>query len=84
MKKGTLLSVISMLFLFAACKVDFDRAIKENPELKAMDLSIKLDREKDWLKINVRKLKNLGLTISHEQGYTLSPRGAKFMKIIGE
>jgi hypothetical protein len=31
--------------------------------------------EKDWLKINIRKLKNLDLTISHDPGYTLSPRG---------
>lgn len=50
-------------------------AIKENPELKAIDLAAKMDMEKDWLKPNVRKLKGLGLTISHGIGYSLSPRG---------
>ena len=32
-------------------------------------------REKDWLKPQVRKLKNLGLTVSLTVGYELSPRG---------
>jgi hypothetical protein len=40
------------------------QAIRENPELRAVDLALELDREKDCLKPNVRKLKNLGLTIS--------------------
>ena len=51
------------------------KAIKENPKLKALELAKKTGRQKDWLKLNIRKLKNLGLTISHQQGYTLSPRG---------
>ena len=42
--------------------------------LPAGDLAKKADAEKEWLKINVRKLKNLGLTISHQPGYELSPR----------
>ena len=54
-------------------------AIKENPKLKAADLAIKARKEKEWLKLNVRKLKNLGLTISHEPGYTLSPRGEEYL-----
>ena len=31
-------------------------------------------------KANVRKLKNLGLTVSHHPGYTLSPRGETMLR----
>jgi hypothetical protein len=55
------------------------RAIQENPRLRAADLAVKAHKEKEWLKLNVRKLKNLGLTISHEPGYTLSPLGEHFL-----
>ena len=51
------------------------KAISDNPKLRALDLAVKMNKEKDWLKINIRKLKNLGLTISHEVGYTISPFG---------
>ncbi len=51
------------------------KAIQENPKLRAVELATKVGKEKEWLKLNVRKLKNLGLTISHEPGYTLSPLG---------
>ncbi|MCF0040834.1 hypothetical protein [Dyadobacter fanqingshengii] len=51
------------------------KAIRENPKLPAVELAAKVNKEKEWLKVNVRKLKNLGLTISHEPGYTLSPLG---------
>jgi hypothetical protein len=51
------------------------KAIRDHPELRAADLAFKLKKEKDPLKINIRKLKNLGLTISHEVGYSLSPLG---------
>jgi len=50
-------------------------AIAENPNLAAVELAAKSGYEKEWLKTNVRKLKNLGLTVSHHPGYTLSPRG---------
>ena len=36
--------------------------------------------EKEWLKLNIRKLKNLGLTISHNVGYRLSPLGEHFIE----
>jgi hypothetical protein len=59
--------------------------IKNNPRLRAVDLAIMMNKEKDALKINIRKLKNLGLTISHEVGYTLSPLGEHVLKkIIGK
>jgi hypothetical protein len=51
------------------------RAIAKHPKLPAIELAKKTGYEKDWLKINVRKLKNLGLTISHNPGYSISPRG---------
>lgn len=43
-------------------------ATKENPHLKAIGLSKLTGFEKEWLKTNIRKLKNLGLTISHAVG----------------
>ena len=54
-------------------------AIRQNPRLKAADLAKLTKKEKDWLKLNVRKLKNLGLTISHHPGYEISPLGAAFL-----
>lgn len=58
------------------------KAIQENPKLPAVELAAKVNKEKEWLKTNVRKLKNLGLTISHEPGYTLSPLGAYFLNVL--
>jgi len=59
-------------------------AIKENPKMKAADLAVVAKKEKEWLKLNVRKLKALGLTISHEPGYTLSERGDAYLDMIGK
>lgn len=56
-------------------------AIKENPKLKAADLALLLGKEKEWLKLNIRKLKNLGLTISHQPGYEISPLGEEFLRM---
>ncbi|KAA2245447.1 ASCH domain-containing protein [Chitinophaga agrisoli] len=50
-------------------------AIKAHPLLRAVDLGVVTGKEKEWLKLHIRKLKNLGLTISHDTGYTLSPLG---------
>lgn len=55
-------------------------AIRAHPKLKAADLAEVLSKEKEWLKLNIRKLKNLGLTISHHPGYEISPRGEEFLK----
>lgn len=54
--------------------------IRDNPQVRAADLAKKLKKEKDALKIDIRKLKNLGLTISHEVGYSISPLGEKVLK----
>lgn len=56
------------------------KLINENPTLRAADLSRKTKWEKEWLKLNIRKLKNLGLTISHEVGYSISPLGEKYLE----
>ena len=50
-------------------------AVEGCPNVAARVLTTRLGCEKDWLKLQVRKLKNLGLTISHHPGYTLSLRG---------
>jgi hypothetical protein len=59
-------------------------AIQENPRMKAADLAIKAKKEKEWLKLNIRKLKALGLTISHEPGYTLTPKGEAYLQTISK
>lgn len=51
------------------------QTIDQHPRVVAAELARRLGFEKQWLKQNIRKLKNLGLTISHEIGYELSPRG---------
>lgn len=49
--------------------------IEARPGVAAKTLARRLGCEKDWLKPQVRKLKNLGLTLSLSVGYELSPRG---------
>jgi hypothetical protein len=53
--------------------------IKDNPNLHAIGIAKLTGFEKEWLKLNIRKLKNLGLTISHTVGYELSPLGQTFI-----
>ncbi len=49
--------------------------IRDYPHQHALTLATNLGLERAWFKAQVRKLKNLGLTISHRPGYALSPRG---------
>jgi hypothetical protein len=51
------------------------RLIGDHPGTRAADLAATLGRDKKSFKIDVRKLKELGLTESLEVGYQLSPRG---------
>jgi hypothetical protein len=51
------------------------RVIADHPGVRAGDLARSLGRERDAFKVDVRKLKALGLTRSLEVGYELSPRG---------
>ncbi|HEY8178882.1 MAG TPA: hypothetical protein VIH33_00655 [Candidatus Limnocylindria bacterium] len=52
------------------------RAIAANPERRAADLAAEFGRPRLPFKVDVRKLKELGLTESLPIGYRLSPRGA--------
>ncbi len=47
--------------------------------VRAGDLAPALGLEKDAFKVNVRKLKNLGLTESLGTGYRISPRGVEVL-----
>lgn len=51
------------------------RLIARRPAVRAAELAVELGRDKETLKRDVRKLKNLGLTESLGSGYRLSPRG---------
>ncbi|MFO0944803.1 MAG: hypothetical protein U1D30_02470 [Planctomycetota bacterium] len=55
------------------------RLISDHPQRSAAELAAGGGDEKEWLKLNVRKLKNLGLTESLNPGYRLSPRGEAFL-----
>jgi hypothetical protein len=54
--------------------------IRLHPGVRAGDLCTLVGQARDRFKPNVRKLKNLGLTVSLEVGYRLSPRGIAFLK----
>lgn len=56
------------------------RAIGANPGLRAADLAGSLKRDKERLKRDVRKLKELGLTESLQPGYRLAPRGKSLLR----
>lgn len=49
--------------------------IARRPAVRAGDLADELGRDRDAFKVDVRKLKKLGLTESLEVGYRLSARG---------
>jgi hypothetical protein len=54
--------------------------IEQHPRRRAPDLAALVGRETTPFKIDVRKLKALGLTRSFEVGYELSPRGREFLR----
>ena len=53
--------------------------IAARPAVRAGDLAASVGRQMAPFKIDVRKLKNLGLTLSLNIGYRLSPRGAAYL-----
>jgi hypothetical protein len=55
------------------------RLIGRMPAVRAGDLAESVGRERLAFKADVRKLKNLGLTISLGVGYELSPRGQAYL-----
>lgn len=58
------------------------RLIDRNPGVRAGDLAPQVGQERVPFKVNVRKLKALGLTESLETGYRLSPRGRALLDSI--
>jgi hypothetical protein len=54
---------------------DYLQAIRDHPEVRAEELAASFGVEKRVFKPRVRRLKELGLTISLRPGYRLSPRG---------
>jgi hypothetical protein len=59
---------------------DYLRTIRERPGVRAPDLAASYGRETQPFKLDVRKLKELGLTESLPVGYRLSPRGEAVMR----
>jgi hypothetical protein len=53
--------------------------IEASPGVVSTELAATLGRDRAAFKTDVRKLKRLGLTISLDVGYRLSPRGESFM-----
>lgn len=62
----------------------FLRLLRDNSHVRAQDLADRLDLDKDVFKNDVRKLKALGLTISHSPGYEVSPRGNALLERLEE
>lgn len=62
---------------------EFLRIIDKHPGVRAAELAAAIGWETEKLKLNVRKLKNLGLTISLGTGYRISPRGRTYMNDMG-
>lgn len=60
------------------------RLLQAQPGVRAGDLCLVMGQQKKPFKINVRKLKALGLTESLDVGYRLSPRGEALLKSLGE
>ena len=58
--------------------------IRDRPGVPAAELAATFEREKLPFKLDVRKLKELGLTESLRPGYRLSPRGAAVLARLGE
>jgi hypothetical protein len=54
--------------------------IRRRPHTRAPDLAAEMGRQRDPFKIDVRKLKNLGLTRSFDVGYEVSPRGLAYLE----
>ncbi len=63
-----------------AWTIDTLRLIQRRPAVRAGDLADEVGRERLPFKTDVRKLKNLGLTISLDVGYRLSPRGEAYLR----
>ena len=73
-------AVLAKLERMGEWTYEYLQAIADNPGKRAPDLAEAFGRETAPFKRDVRKLKELGLTISLEIGYRLSPRGEAVLK----
>jgi hypothetical protein len=62
---------------------DYLRMIGENEAVRAPDLAARVGLDVPQFKRRVRQLKGLGLTISLDVGYRLSPRGRAYLGLNG-
>lgn len=53
--------------------------IRDHPRVVSTELAALLERDLLPMKADIRRLKALGLTISHDVGYELSPRGRAYL-----
>ncbi len=53
--------------------------IRDHPRVVSKELAAERGVDLAPMKIDIRKLKAMGLTISHDVGYELSPRGAAYL-----
>lgn len=58
--------------------------IRDHPRVVSKELAALLGRDLLPMKVDIRKLKALGLTISHDVGYELSPRGVTYLTWLEE
>lgn len=79
---ATLLAKLARLDKAGAWTRDTLQAIAKHEGRRAGDLAAMLGRDKDWLKLHIRKLKNLGLTESLGTGYRISPRGRRVLSAL--
>jgi hypothetical protein len=54
--------------------------LDSNDDVFSKDLAEIFQLDQTWIKRNIRKLKDIGLTESTKKGYRLSPRGREFWK----
>ena len=73
------LSKLDELSRHGAWTTETLRLIQAKPGTRAGDLAAEFGRDMAGFKLDVRKLKNLGLTYSLEVGYKLSPRGGAYL-----
>ena len=59
---------------------DLLTTLHDNPSSTSTELSLKTGKTKEWLQLNIRKLKNLGLTVNNDPGYALTKIGNLLME----
>lgn len=67
---------------YGAWTIQVLKMVSQHPGKHAAFFCDKMGVPKEWFKLNIRKLKNLGLTISLVDGYIISPRGKELLQKI--